>query len=116
MTQNLLAGLSSGLVTAGIIALATTGFSLQFGMTNFLNVAYGDYLTLAAFLWYGFAIALGTGSFPGLIIALVFTALFSVACNRFLFRQISKRYKARQIHTTRRPQELDNLHRRRLEN
>jgi branched-chain amino acid transport system permease protein/neutral amino acid transport system permease protein len=95
--ENLLAGLSSGLVTAGIIAIATTGFSLQFGITNFLNVAYGDYLTLAAFLWYAFAVAIGMGALPGLIIALALTAVFSVICNRYLFRQISRRYKARPL-------------------
>ena len=34
-----------GLVTASILALASVGFTLQFGVTNILNLAYGDLMT-----------------------------------------------------------------------
>lgn len=93
MLQQFLSGLSSGLLTAAIIALASTGFSLQFGITNFLNVAYGDYLTFAAFLWYGFAIAVGFGTVAGLVVALAATAAFSVLVNLVIFRPIAKRHR-----------------------
>lgn len=38
-----------GLVTASILALASMGLTLQFGVTNFVNFAYGDFLTLGAY-------------------------------------------------------------------
>lgn len=97
MTQHLLSGLSSGLVTAAIICLATTGFSLQFGITSFLNVAYGDYLTLGAFFWYFFAVSIRMGVIAGLVVALCVTALCAALFNRALFRQISKRYRGRPL-------------------
>ena len=37
-----------GIVTASILALATVGFTLQFGVSNFLNLAFGDVMTASA--------------------------------------------------------------------
>lgn len=41
-----------GIVTASIIAIGAMGFSLQFGLTNVFNIAYGTVLTLGAFAAY----------------------------------------------------------------
>jgi branched-subunit amino acid ABC-type transport system permease component len=41
-----------GIVTASILAVAGVGFTLQFGVTNILNLAYGDIMTAAAFVAY----------------------------------------------------------------
>ena len=41
-----------GLVTASILAVAGVGFTLQFGVTNILNLAYGEVMTAAAFVAY----------------------------------------------------------------
>ena len=38
-----------GLVTASVLALATVGLALQFGITNYVNFAYGEFLTLGAY-------------------------------------------------------------------
>jgi branched-chain amino acid transport system permease protein/neutral amino acid transport system permease protein len=43
------ASLGFGVVTAAILALAALGFTLQAGMTNVVNLAYGDYMTVGAF-------------------------------------------------------------------
>jgi branched-subunit amino acid ABC-type transport system permease component len=45
----LLLSVGFGLVTASILALASMGLTLQFGVTNFVNFAYGDFLTLGAY-------------------------------------------------------------------
>ena len=39
-----------GLITASILAIAAVGFTLQFSVTNILNLAYGDIMTACAFL------------------------------------------------------------------
>src|SRR5665213_4624538 len=39
-----------GLVTASVLAVAAVGLSLQFGITNYINFAYGDYMALGAYL------------------------------------------------------------------
>jgi branched-chain amino acid transport system permease protein len=39
-----------GLVTASVLAIAAVGLSLQFGITNYINFAYGDFMALGAYL------------------------------------------------------------------
>lgn len=41
-----------GIFSGCVIALGAVGFSVQFGISNVLNVAYGTFLTLAAYLGY----------------------------------------------------------------
>lgn len=42
-----------GLVTAAVLTLAAVGLTLQFGITNYVNFAYGEFLTLGAyFAWF----------------------------------------------------------------
>ena len=41
-----------GLVTASILALGAVGFTLQFGVTNLFNLAFGEVMTLSAFVGY----------------------------------------------------------------
>jgi branched-subunit amino acid ABC-type transport system permease component len=41
-----------GIVTSSILALAAVGFTLQAGITNVVNLAYGSMLTTAAFVAY----------------------------------------------------------------
>jgi branched-subunit amino acid ABC-type transport system permease component len=38
-----------GLVTAAIVGIGSMGFTLQFGVTNILNISYGNILTVGAF-------------------------------------------------------------------
>jgi branched-subunit amino acid ABC-type transport system permease component len=46
-----------GLISGGLLALAAVGMSMLVGVTGFLNFAYGEWLTLAAF----FALSFSTG-------------------------------------------------------
>jgi len=38
-----------GLVTASVLAISAVGLSLQFGITNYINFAYGDFMALGAY-------------------------------------------------------------------
>src|ERR1700730_13609362 len=38
-----------GVVTAAIVGIGSMGFTLQFGVTNILNISYGNILTIGAF-------------------------------------------------------------------
>ncbi|HLJ68022.1 MAG TPA: branched-chain amino acid ABC transporter permease [Chloroflexota bacterium] len=68
-----------GLVTASVVAIASVGLTLQFGVTNYVNFAYGDFLTLGAYLtWtlnsafgWNFWLALIAGSFGVGVAALI---------------------------------------------
>jgi branched-subunit amino acid ABC-type transport system permease component len=39
-----------GIVTAAVMAPAAVGFTVQFEVTNILNLAYGDVMTASAFV------------------------------------------------------------------
>ena len=41
-----------GLITAAVLALAAVGFTLQFAVTNVLNLAYGGVMIVAAYAAY----------------------------------------------------------------
>jgi branched-subunit amino acid ABC-type transport system permease component len=46
--------LGAGIVDGAILAPACVGLSLQFGVTNYVNFAYGSVLTFSAFLFWTF--------------------------------------------------------------
>ncbi len=73
-----------GLITASILAVAAVGFTLQFGVTNILNLAYGDVMAATAFVGYLLTRS-GVNIWLALAAGAVFGALFSVALNRALF-------------------------------
>ena len=75
-----------GLVTASILALASVGFTLQFGVSNILNLAYGDLMTASAFA--GYAVNRAGGSIPeSLAAGAGFGALASMLLNRYVYRR-----------------------------
>jgi branched-subunit amino acid ABC-type transport system permease component len=79
-----------GLVTASILALAAVGFTLQFGVTNILNLAYGDLMTGAAYA--GYLVNRDGGSVAeSLAAGAVFGALASALLNRCLYMPFLRR-------------------------
>jgi branched-subunit amino acid ABC-type transport system permease component len=84
------ASIGFGIVTASILALAAVGFTLQFGVTNVLNLAYGGVMTSAAFMAYLVAHA-GGGLAATLAAGALFGAVASVALNRGLFSPFIRR-------------------------
>ena len=73
-----------GIVTASILAVAGVGFTLQFGVTNILNLAYGDIMTAAAFVAY-LVTSAGLSVWLALVAGAVFGSVFSVLLNRFVY-------------------------------
>jgi len=79
-----------GVVTASILAVAGVGFTLQFGVTNILNLAYGDIMTAAAFVAYLVTTA-GFSVWLALAAGAAFGAVFSVVLNRALYTPFVRR-------------------------
>ncbi|HEV3268343.1 MAG TPA: branched-chain amino acid ABC transporter permease [Acidimicrobiales bacterium] len=83
-----------GLVTASVLAIAAVGLSLQFGITNYINFAYGDFMALGAYLTY----ELNTAFFHWNVwVALVGGSLLmgvvAVLLNRFLLSPFARRFE-----------------------
>ena len=80
-----------GLITASVLALAAVGLSLQFGVTNYINFAYGEFLTLGAYLAYTLNHSLGLNIFLSVGLATVAMGVFAVLLNQFLLRPFTKK-------------------------
>jgi branched-chain amino acid transport system permease protein/neutral amino acid transport system permease protein len=78
------------LISASILALASVGFTLQFGVTNILNLAFAEVMMSSAFVAY-WVNSRGISIWIGMAVAGVFGAIFSLLINRFLYRPFIRR-------------------------
>ncbi len=85
-----IASLGFGLVTASIIAIGSMGFTLQFGLTNVLNISFGAMMTFGAM---GSLVAekLGASMWIVVLVAPIVGALATVAVGRLVFPIFSRR-------------------------
>jgi branched-chain amino acid transport system permease protein/neutral amino acid transport system permease protein len=82
--------LGFGVVSAALIAIGALGFTLQFGLTNVLNISYGGVMTAAAFA----AFVSAEWHLPvaaGVVIALLAGALLTWLLGRTLFAFYARR-------------------------
>ncbi|HEY7260442.1 MAG TPA: branched-chain amino acid ABC transporter permease [Trebonia sp.] len=85
-----LASVGFGLVTASVLAVAAVGFTLQFGVTDVLNLAYGAVMIAGAFLAYVINQA-GVNVWIGLVVAVVACSAGSVLLNAGVYSPFQRR-------------------------
>lgn len=81
----LIQSIGYGLVTASVIAIGAVGLSLQFGVTNFVNFAYGEFLTLGAYIGYFVSTQAHFSVFIGIVAAMAVTGLIAVVLDQVVF-------------------------------
>jgi branched-subunit amino acid ABC-type transport system permease component len=79
-----------GIASGAVLALGAVGFSVQFGMSNILNITYGSLMTLAAYVGL-FAIDRGVNAWAALAIAAVAIGAASVVFHRLLLAPLVSR-------------------------
>ncbi len=87
------ASLGFGLVTAAVLAIASVGFTLQFAVTDVLNLAYAAIMIFGAFLAYAVNQA-GQSVWLGLLAAVAACALISVLLNVGVYAPFQRRGSA----------------------
>jgi len=85
-----IASVGFGLVTAAVLAIAAVGFTLQFGVTDVLNLAFGAVMILGAFLAY-YVNSHGISVWYGLVIAMAAGAVVSVVINTLVYTPFQRR-------------------------
>lgn len=75
-----------GIVTASILALAAVGFTLQFSVTGVVNFAFGDLMTLAAYMAWLVNTGLHWNIWVGALAGMVGLAVVSLLMNRLLLQ------------------------------
>jgi branched-chain amino acid transport system permease protein/neutral amino acid transport system permease protein len=88
-TSILLQSIGFGLVTAAVISVGAIGFTLQVGVTNFLNISYGNVMTIGAFAallmqQHGFGLAATVLAAPvaGVVVTLILARTIMAAFAR----------------------------------
>ncbi len=79
-----------GLVSMSVIAIAAVGFTMQFGITNMINLAYGEVMISAAYLAYYMNKA-GISIWIGMVAGALFGAVFSFLLNRVIYAPFMRR-------------------------
>ena len=79
-----------GLITAAVLALAAVGFTLQFAVTNVLNLAYGGVMIVSAYAAYAVNQA-GVSIWIAALASLAAGALLSLSLNTFIYRPFQRR-------------------------
>ena len=79
-----------GLVTASVLAIASVGFTLQFGVTDVLNLAYGAIMIFGAYIAY-VVNRQGISVWVGLVVAMVACSLLSVLLNAGIYAPFQRR-------------------------
>src|SRR2546422_5197514 len=73
-----------------VIAIAAVGFTMQFGITNMINLAYGEVMISSAYVAYYLNKA-GITIWVGMIAGAVFGAVFSFLLNRVVYAPFLRR-------------------------
>jgi len=85
-----LASIGFGLVTASVLAIAAVGFTLQFGVTDVLNLAYGAIMIFGAFLAY-LVNENGVSVWLGLLVSMAACSAGSVLVNTVVYTPFQRR-------------------------
>jgi branched-subunit amino acid ABC-type transport system permease component len=84
------ASIGFGLVTAAVLALASVGFTLQFAVTNVLNLAYGGVMVVAAYAAYAVNHA-GVSIWISALAGVAAGALLSLFLNNVVYTPFHRR-------------------------
>jgi branched-subunit amino acid ABC-type transport system permease component len=79
-----------GLVSMSVIAIAAVGFTMQFGITNNINLAYGEVMISSAYVAY-YVNRAGVSIWIGMVFGALFGALFSFLLNRLVYSQFIRK-------------------------
>ena len=84
------AALGFGLISASVIAIAAVGFTMQFGITNMINLAYGEVMIVCAYVTFYFNRA-GVNVWLAMIAGALAGAVLSFLLNRFLYAPFQRK-------------------------
>ncbi|MGH7723083.1 MAG: branched-chain amino acid ABC transporter permease [Candidatus Dormibacteria bacterium] len=79
-----------GLVSTSVLAIAAVGFTMQFGISNMINLAYGEVMIASAYAAYSLN-SQGISIWIALLVGASFGAVFSYLLNRVLYAPFQRK-------------------------
>ena len=89
--QELALSFGFGVITASVLSLAAVAITPQFGITNYINFAFGSYATLAAYLAWELNVQLHWSFWLAVLGSACGMGIFSVVVGRFLLQPYARR-------------------------
>jgi branched-chain amino acid transport system permease protein/neutral amino acid transport system permease protein len=86
----LVASIGFGLITAAVLAIAAVGLTLQFAVTDVLNLAFAAVMTAGAFIAYWIN-QMGVSIWLALLVAMAACSVLSVALNQVVYAPFQRR-------------------------
>ena len=83
-------GVGFGLIQASIIAIASVGFTMQFGIANLLNLAFTEVMSLAGFVAYA-TLSHSVNLWVSLVVAAAVGAVTSLVISKLLYDPFRRR-------------------------
>jgi branched-subunit amino acid ABC-type transport system permease component len=83
--QAIVAILQAGIIDGAVIGLAAAGFSLQFGVTNYVNFAYGEFVTIGAFAAFILDVSFGQPLWVSFVGAGLVAAILSYLIGQWIY-------------------------------
>jgi len=81
----------NGLVVGSLIALAGLGLTLLFGLLNFINIAYGDYMAFGAYFALAANVGFGLPIVVSILIGAIGGGILAVVVHKFIFSKFMDR-------------------------
>jgi len=81
----------NGIVVGSLIALAGLGLTLLFGLLNFINIAYGDYMAFGAYFALAANVGFGLPIVLSVLIGAVGGGVLAVVVHKFVFSKFMDR-------------------------
>jgi branched-chain amino acid transport system permease protein/neutral amino acid transport system permease protein len=87
-----IASIGFGIVTASVLAISGVGFTVQFGVTGVLNLAYASVMIASAYVAYLInQLGHGQSVWIGMVAAAAFGALISLVINKYIYAPFQRR-------------------------
>ncbi|HEY4914556.1 MAG TPA: branched-chain amino acid ABC transporter permease [Candidatus Dormibacteraeota bacterium] len=84
------AALGFGLISVSVIAIAAVGFTMQFGITNMINLAYGEVMMVSGYAAF-YVNRAGVNIWVSMIAGALAGAVLSFLLNRFLYAPFQRK-------------------------
>lgn len=92
--SDLLLTFGFGVVVASVLALAAVGLSLQFGITNYVNFAYGDFMAVGAYIaWTANTGPWQVNIWVAMVVGALSVGVIAVLLNQFLLAPFVRKFQ-----------------------
>ena len=81
----------NGLVVGSVISVAALGLTLIFGILNFINIAYGDYMAAGAYVAWAVNAQIGLPIGVAIVAGVLFMSVGSVVLDKLVFQHFRTR-------------------------